>query len=160
MRLTVLIRVGAALGTVFLLASCHGVGSSVPSGPAGLVSSGASALGNATFSVSPATGVQSIVITLTQVNGAASTVKTAALTMNLTSSTAGCNSAGGTLSCTATVSAPAGNDMFSIATYSGRNGTGSVVSTTQANAMIVADGKTTCVQATAQPGTSGQGASI
>lgn len=159
MRLTVLIRLGAALGTIFLLARCHGVGSSVPSAPAGLVSSGASTLGSATFTVSPATGVQSIVITLTQVNGAAPPVKTAALTMNLTSSTAGCNAGGGTVSCTATVSAPVGNDMFSITTYSNPNGTGSVVSSTQANAVIVAGGKTNCVPVTTgRQGPSTQGA--
>ncbi|MGH7660516.1 MAG: hypothetical protein ACRENA_06330 [Vulcanimicrobiaceae bacterium] len=157
MRFTVLIRLGAALGTVFLLTRCHGVGSSLPSNS---VSTATSTMGNATFSVSPAAGVQSLVISLAQVNGAVPSTKSAAFTMNLTAGTRGCTAVGETLSCAATVPAPIGNDVFTITTYSGQNGTGSVVATTQASSTIAATGKQNCVQLTPGQGGSTHGASI
>lgn len=157
MRLTLLVRLGVALGAVFLLARCHGVSSSFPSRTA---PSTASTMGYATFSVNPAAGVQSLVINLTQVNGAAPSTKTATFTMNLTATTATCTSAGGALSCTATMPAPIGNDTFSITTYSGQNGTGSVVSTTQASAAIAATGTTNCVQIGTGQSAPTQGAAI
>jgi hypothetical protein len=61
------------------------------------------------------------------------------LTMNLNLSTYGCQSqTGGGMSCIAAVTAPSGNDTFSITTFSGPNGAGSRLSTAQSKANVVA----------------------
>ncbi|MGH7661005.1 MAG: hypothetical protein ACRENA_08865, partial [Vulcanimicrobiaceae bacterium] len=86
----------------------------------------ANATGTASFSIAvpgaaaATTLPQSLVVTLLQVNGASPSSKAVPYTMNLTIGTKTCVSqAGGALSCTATVSAPPGNDMFALTTYSG-----------------------------------------
>ncbi|MDP9024886.1 MAG: hypothetical protein M3N13_05920 [Candidatus Eremiobacteraeota bacterium] len=110
----------------------------------------------ASFSVvvpTAAAGVKtpaSLVVSLVQVNGATPGSKSAAFTMNLTPTTHGCSPmAGGALSCTAIVPAPAGNDSFALTTFTGINGTGAQITTSQAKAMVSANGKTKCVPATA-----------
>lgn len=144
---------------VFLvLSGCHGGGSSSSSGfvPSSDQTRTASST-TASFSVfvaAPTAGVktpQSLVVSLLQVNGAPPSSKAAAFTMNLTLTTHACAPlVGGAVSCTATVPAPVGNDTFVLTTYSGLNGTGTQIATSQAKSMIApTSGKTKCPPTTA-----------
>jgi hypothetical protein len=136
-------------GAAFLslsLAGCHG------SSPSGVVPTSAQKNGSASFSVfvpAPAAGVatpQSLVVSLTQASGATPGSKTVPYVMNLSATSHGCAAlAGGAMTCTATVSAPAGTDTFSLTTYSGVNGTGKQIATSQAKAIVIAGGKTACI---------------
>lgn len=139
-------------GAAFLsltLGGCHGGGAS-----GGLMPGGASmaSSGKAAFTVfvpSSSTGAsaspQSLVVTLSQVNGATVAHPTS-ITMELSAATHGCTAlAGGALSCVATLTAPKGNDMFTLAMYSGPNGLGNQISISQAKALVNAAGTTACV---------------
>lgn len=135
--------IAAASVLPFLITGCHGGGIS----PAVVDSTNGTGSKTASFTVfvpAPSAGVttpQSIVVTLVQVNGAPPVSKTAAYTMNLTSSTKSCSAlSGGALSCTATVPAPAGNDTFALTTFSGLNGTRSQIATSQAKASVSGSG--------------------
>lgn len=108
--------------------------------------------GAASFSVyvppsgSGLTTPQSLVVTLYQVNGSTPDSKPAPFVMNLASNTHGCTAmAGGAVSCTAVVTAPSGNDTFSLSTFAGLNGSGKQLSTTQAKATIKAGATTKCL---------------
>lgn len=90
---------------------------------------------------------QSLVVRVLQVNGAPYASNAAPFTMNLTPSTHGCVQAPGGLSCTATVPAPGGNDTFSLTTFTGLNGTGKPIATSQARAMVTASPGTKCTPA-------------
>lgn len=69
------------------------------------------------------------------------TTITSLATVNLTQSSPNCTvPSGGGLQCTTTVQAPFGSDTFAISTYSGLNGTGSVLSTGQVLATLTAGG--------------------
>lgn len=61
-----------------------------------------------------------------------------AVTANLTASSPGCSAANGTLSCSIPVVAPVGNDTFAISLFAGLNGSGSALSSGEAQAAIVA----------------------
>jgi hypothetical protein len=66
---------------------------------------------------------------------------TSLVTANLTQSSPNCTvPAGGGLQCATTVQAPFGIDTFAISTYSGLNGTGSVLSTGEVQATLTAGG--------------------
>ncbi|HLI97406.1 MAG TPA: hypothetical protein VKT72_15155 [Candidatus Baltobacteraceae bacterium] len=136
----------------FALAGCHGGGgsSALPSmGSNGAITpqSLGTGAGTASFTVnipaaSAASGTipQSVVIALASGNG-----KMTPLTMNLRSTTTGCKALiGGGLTCVATVSAPIGADAFTIATYSGPNGTGSKITSAQTKASVQAFNKSAC----------------
>jgi hypothetical protein len=138
------------------MAGCHGGSSSaIPTTPEDSTASQLVAApgltGSVDFTVTvPATASgsaipKSMVVTLTQ--GAGPSVKMAPLTMNLSASTYGCQalSTGG-LKCVAAVTAPSGNDTFSIATYAGQNGSGTRLSTAQSLSNVVASSlnKTAC----------------
>jgi len=140
------------------VAGCHGGGSSA----APVANPGAASLGSASFTVvvpppgSSGATPQSVSITLLQVNSIAPSGKTSPTTANLSSSSSGCAPLpGGALSCTVSVSAPIGNDTFTIVTYAAQNATGAPIATTQAQASIDGRRTTTCVQnavSTAAPG--------
>ena len=137
-------------GVAVLAEGCHGGGS----GAILPASVAAPQGGTASFSVSVPKSIsghpqtmQSMVVTLTQVNGGQAGVGVAPVTLNLLSTTAGCTSAaGGLLTCTATIAVPAGKDSFTVVTYPQPNGVGSPVSNTQANAVITAAGRSLCTQ--------------
>jgi hypothetical protein len=166
MRCTVPESLGIWLRAIpfLVLVGCGSGGGSGSMGPPGVqtASSSLSTMGNASFSVSAAPGVHSLAVTLTQINGVAPVAKPVAVIMNFTATTPGCvAAAGGALACTATVPAPIGNDVFSVTTYAGQNGTGTAVASTAANAVIVGIGKTNCVMGTPAPNTtSAAGATI
>ncbi len=147
-------RIASALLCVvsFALAGCHGGSgsSALPTiGSNGAIAPQASGTGTGTASftvnipaASTAAGQipQSVVIMLTSGNG-----KMTPLTMNLRSTTTGCKALiGGGLTCVATVSAPIGADAFSIATYSGANGTGRKITSAQTKASVQAFNKSAC----------------
>lgn len=80
--------------------------------------------------------------------GAGPSIHMAPLTMNLGASTNGCQtlSAGG-LKCVVAVTAPSGNDRFSITTYAGQNGSGARLSAAQSpltNVVASSLSKTAC----------------
>jgi streptogramin lyase len=79
----------------------------------------------------------SIGITLVSVNGVAQSAS--ATIVALGASASGCTSASSGVNCSVTVTAPAGDDLFSIATYQSNNGTGAVLASTS----IAADVGTT-----------------
>ncbi|HLI95254.1 MAG TPA: hypothetical protein VKT72_04090 [Candidatus Baltobacteraceae bacterium] len=131
------------------LVACHG-GTSPGVLPSQVTaSSPSSSSGNASFSVTvpPSTSgkvAQSVVVTLVQVNGATSAVKSPLETMNLSATTPGCMVSNGTVMCTARARAPNGNDTFTVATYSGPNATGTRLSFSQTNAVISTAAATAC----------------
>jgi hypothetical protein len=86
------------------------------------------------------TGTESIVFTLLQQNGAASTGSPQ--TFGLTASSAGCttNPNTGALTCTLPVNAPIGQDVFLAQTYSTANGTGTL---TGSGAVVLSVGQNT-----------------
>lgn len=102
-------------------------------------------VGTASFTVSvPAPGngtvPQSVVVALNHGND-----KTTLTTINFNVATPGCKAMlGGGLTCVAIVSAPVGPNTFSITTYAGRNGTGSVVATAPVKASVVVPNKAAC----------------
>ena len=137
------------------LAGCHGGGGGSSMVP-GVTAQSSGSLGGGTASfriVVPApvrpgapNGMQSVVVSLATVNGAAPATKTLPVTLNLTATTPGCTpSGGGALTCLATISVPSGRDNFTVVTYAKPNGTGAQVSSTQASAVITAGSKTACV---------------
>lgn len=131
-----------------LLAGCRGAGSSGGVVPSSLQQQLGKTASFTVYVPARAPGVAtpaSLAVTLLQVNGAPYLTKAAPFTMNLTPSTKGCTQvAGGALSCTATVPAPGGNDIFTLTTYTGLNGTGKQVATSQARAMVTASLGTKC----------------
>lgn len=58
-------------------------------------------------------------------------------TVNLTPSSSNCSTSNSTLTCTATVQAPVGNDTFDVATYDQPNGSGNLLSTATVPLTIV-----------------------
>jgi streptogramin lyase len=84
--------------------------------------------------VSPSTG--SIAFALESVNGTPSS--TAPTIAAISATAAGCRAAQSGYSCTISVSAPAGNDVFSITTYQSANGTGTVLASTTLAATVSA----------------------
>lgn len=145
-----------ALAAATLLSAALGSCGGAHSSPAALLpsaSAGAAAgLGTASFTVvvppagSAGATPQSIAIALVGVNGAPAPAA-APFTMNLSSATPACIAvAGGAMSCTATVSAPLGNDTFALTTYAGSNESGPQLATSQAQATITGVGKTACVR--------------
>jgi hypothetical protein len=107
--------------------------------------------GTASFSVRIPAGtapqMQSLTIALAQRNGSTPTAAVKPVTLQLARNAAGCaQQSDGSTRCTASIAAPAGTDTFTIVTYALPNGTGAIVSTTQATAVITAGGKTLCSQ--------------
>jgi streptogramin lyase len=84
--------------------------------------------------VSPSTG--SIAFALESVNGTPSS--TAPTIAAISATAAGCRAAQSGYSCTISVAAPAGNDVFSITTYQSANGTGTVLASTTLAATVSA----------------------
>jgi len=134
-----------------LLAGCHGAGSSGGVVPSNVQQQGVKTASFTVYVPAAAPGLAtpvSLAVTLLQVNGVPYATKAAPFTMNLTPSTKGCTPAGGgALSCTATVPAPGGNDTFSLTTFTGLNGTGKQIATSQARAMVTASPGTKCTPA-------------
>jgi hypothetical protein len=140
---------GVLAAAAVSMTGCHGGSSSVVPSTGGLGAASQSTVtapglsGTVAFTVTvPSTGSgmpipQSMVVTLVQ--GAGPGVKMSPLTMNLTASTASCQtlSAGG-LKCAVAVTAPSGNDTFSITTFAGQNGTGARLSTAQSKTNVIA----------------------
>jgi hypothetical protein len=147
---------GALALAAVSMTGCHGGSSSVVpntlGGPGAASQSTTTApglSGSVDFTVTvPASGSgipQSMVVTLVQ--GAGPSVHMTPLTMNLNLSTYGCMSlTGGGLKCIAAVTAPSGNDTFSITTFGGPNGTGARLSTAQSKTNVIASSlsKTAC----------------
>jgi streptogramin lyase len=122
-----------ALATLGVLWGCSGGGGSqsapavAPSAPAGSVPAATSARFTITVPAASTTssaarspkyvsvGTQSIVITLTSVNGTQYTGNPASIATNLSALTPGCS--GSPLTCTVTGPAAVGNDVFSVVTY-------------------------------------------
>jgi hypothetical protein len=150
------------------LAGCHGGGGSSPLPGAGAMSAAkgvggvaASTTGaTASFSIfvpaPSAAGATplSIAVTVSQVNGTTPFLKPVPFTINLTSKTTGCAPlSGGALQCTIRVPATIGNDTFTISTFTGLNGSGHLIATSQANNSVASDaGKPMC---TPKPSISG-----
>jgi hypothetical protein len=67
-------------------------------------------------------GTQSVSISLTSVNGTAQTGQ--ATVANLSGGSNGCTTSGSQLTCSVSVTAPAGNDLFSVASYAQPNAQG------------------------------------
>lgn len=144
--------------SVFLLAEsgCHGggAGSGLPSVTSPAALSRGSGTAAFTVAIPPGSGpaAQSVIVSLTKVNALNPPAGVAPVVMNLTRLTPGCESSpDGTLSCTATITAPAGSDSFSVVTRSGLRGQGSQVSSTSATATITTGGRTTCTQTPSGP---------
>jgi len=148
-----------ALFFVLLLTGCHGGSSTGLPGVSAQSAARAAVARTASFTVvvdPPTAGVttpQSLVVSLLQVNGAPPVSKQAPYTMNLTAATHSCVAiAGGSLSCTATVPAPAGTVQFAITTYAGPNGTRAPIATSQVNAAVTTAGVKPCpISATSAP---------
>lgn len=142
-----------AVGAISM-AGCHGGSSSaIPSMPGSasqtIANPGLSGTVAFTVTVPPAgSGLaipSSVVISLVQ--GAGAGVKMAPLTMNLKTSVSSCQSlTTGGLKCAIAVTAPSGDDTFSITTYAGQNGSGARLSTAQAKTAVIASSmsKTAC----------------
>jgi len=137
---------GALSGPMLLclaLFGCHGGASSVlPSSNSSNTSQRqvmqTAGSGTTSFTVSvPASGApmpRSLVVALVTPKQSSAM---APLVMNLSATTAGCSSTvSGNLTCVATATAPAGNDTFSITTYSGLEGTGSKLSSAEATVAV------------------------
>ncbi|MGB6987331.1 MAG: hypothetical protein WBD74_15270 [Candidatus Aquilonibacter sp.] len=88
---------------------------------------------------SPNTG--SVAIALESVNGTVQSSSTPSV-VALSASTKGCSSGSAGVTCSVTVSAPAGDDLFSIATYQSNNATGTVLASTTVAANVGAAGAT------------------
>ena len=80
--------------------------------------------------VSPNT--QSLGVTLTANNGTAIPVaQQQRQVINISSTSSQCTASGGTLTCTATIVVPVGDDSFSVVAYDGANGYGNILSQNQ-----------------------------
>lgn len=109
--------------------------------------------GTAQFSLSVPQALQggppvmhSVVVTVTRVNGAPPASKLAPTLMNLAPDTAACKAGpSGTLNCSVSVAAPTGDVIFSVVSYAQTNGTGTIIASTQAEAVIVAGKPSTCI---------------
>jgi len=141
--------------------ACHGPGgsgstllpqsSSVNTGAALLSQGLTGKTGAASFSVTvprgSTPGMQSLVVSLASINGAAPVGRIAPVTLNLTARTPGCAlQSDGSLRCTTSITVPAGTDTFTMVTYQQANGMGAQVSTTQTTTSITPGGKTSCTQ--------------
>lgn len=140
-------RTFLALAALVAIAGCGGGGTNaVPSAPATVAPGGGSgstdqvvfsivipAQSSSTSSharaayVSPNTG--SVAITLVSVNGAAQSASTPFVAA-VGAHASGCTSAASAVTCTLSVPAPAGNDVFTIATYQSATGSGPVLAST------------------------------
>lgn len=124
---------------------CHGGG-----GSTGLLPqvSSQNGTGTASFAIAvPAhdTSTQSLVVSLLKVNGVASSAAVAPVRINISANASGCTGASnGSLTCTATLAAPAGKDTFSVVTYAQPNGTGAQVSASQPTTVITPGSKNVC----------------
>ena len=135
-----------ALLSCLLLSGCRGGGSSAAIPPV--------SAGTASFSISvpPAANgaplsIQSLSVSLDTVDGREPAAAPRPFEMNLSKASAGCTALiDGSLTCTAKISVPPGNDSFTVTAFALPNEAGARVYSNRVTTHITAGRSTTCVK--------------